>query len=76
VNLTLSVDRQIVERARKRAAMPGKSLDQRISDYLQEVADSGNVEQRIEEFKRLPSTGNSRVGSSIVTMPTNAPSFR
>lgn len=60
MNLTLSVDEQTVERARKRAKALGKSLDQLVRDYLQKLAGGDDPERSIEEFKRLSGGGHSR----------------
>jgi Family of unknown function (DUF6364) len=60
VNVTLSIDEQIVARARKKAEALGKSLNQLIRDYLQTVAGGDDPERSIEEFKRLSGQGNSR----------------
>jgi hypothetical protein len=60
MNLTLSVDEQLVERARKRAEAVGKSLNQLIRDYLQKLVGSDDPEQSIEEFRRLSGQGHSR----------------
>jgi hypothetical protein len=59
MNITLSVDEQLVTRARKRAQALGKSLNQLIRDYLQTIADD-DPERSIEEFKGLSGGGNSR----------------
>ena len=59
MNITLSIDEQVVTRARKRAEALGKSLNQLIRDYLQTLADD-DPERSIEEFKRLSGGGNSR----------------
>ncbi len=59
MNLTLSVDEQTVERARKRAEALGKSLNQLIRDYLQKLAGTDDAERWIEEFERLSGGGNS-----------------
>jgi len=59
VNVTLSIDEQTVERARKRAEALGKSLNQLIRDYLQKLAGGDDAERSIEEFERLSGTGNS-----------------
>jgi len=58
VNLTLSIDDQLVARARKKAQALGKSLNQLIRDHLQALA-GGDPERSIEEFNRLSGTGNS-----------------
>ncbi len=60
MNVTLSIDDQVVARARKKAEALGKSLNQLVRDYLQSVAGADDVERNIEEFKRLSGTGNSR----------------
>jgi hypothetical protein len=60
MNVTLSIDEQLVVRARKKAEALGKSLNQLIRDYLQTVAGGDDPERSIEEFKRLSGRGNSR----------------
>ena len=60
MNVTLSIDEQIVSRARKKADALGKSLNQLIRDYLQKLAGGDDPERTIEEFKRLSARGNSR----------------
>jgi hypothetical protein len=60
MNVTLSIDEQLVSRARKRAGALGKSLNQLIRDYLQEVAGDDDRERSIEEFRRLSGQGHSR----------------
>jgi len=60
MNLTLSVDQQTVERARKRAEALGKSLNQLIRDYLQKLAGGDDAERSIAEFRRLSGGGHSR----------------
>jgi len=60
MNLTLSVDEPLVERARKRANSLGKSLNQLIRDYLQKIAGGDDPEQSIAEFRRLSGKGHSK----------------
>ncbi len=60
MNITLSVDEQLVARARKRADALGKSLNQLIRDYLQKLSGGDDPEQSIEEFRRLSGKGHSR----------------
>ena len=60
VNVTLSIDEQLVARARKKAEALGKSLNQLIRDYLQTVAGGDDPERSIKEFKQLSGQGNSR----------------
>jgi Family of unknown function (DUF6364) len=59
MDLTLSVDEQTVERARRRAKTLGKSLEQLIRDYLLKLAGGDDAERSIEEFERLSGGGNS-----------------
>jgi hypothetical protein len=59
MNVTLSIDEQTVERARKRAEAMGKSLNQLIREYLQKMAGTDDPERSIEEFRRLSGTGDS-----------------
>jgi hypothetical protein len=60
MNVTLSVDEQLLARARKKAGALGKSLNQLIRDYLQSLAGVDDPERSIEEFRRLSGKGNSR----------------
>lgn len=60
MNVTLSVDEQLVERARKKAHALGKSLNQLIRDYLQALTGGDDPEASIEEFRRLSGHGRSR----------------
>lgn len=60
VNVTLSIEDQLVARARKKAEALGKSLNQMIRDYLQTVAGGDDPERSIEEFERLSGQGHSR----------------
>ncbi len=60
MNVTLSIDDQVVTRARKKAEALGKSLNQVIRDYLERLAGGDDPERSIEEFKRLSGRGRSR----------------
>ena len=60
VNVTLSIDEQIVARARKKAKALGKSLNELIRDYLQKLAGGDDPERSIEEFEQLSGRGHSR----------------
>jgi hypothetical protein len=59
MNITLSIEDQLVARARKKAAALGKSLNQLVRDYLQTVAGGDDPEGSIEEFERLSGNGHS-----------------
>jgi antitoxin component of RelBE/YafQ-DinJ toxin-antitoxin module len=60
MNLTLSVDDQLVQRAREVAASLGTSLDQLFNAYLKQLAASGDVEKDLEELDRLSGEGQGR----------------
>lgn len=60
VNLTLSVDEQVVAQARKKADALGKSLNQLIRDYLQRLAGGDDPDRTIDEFASLSGRGHSR----------------
>jgi len=60
MNVTLSLDEQLMTRARKKAEALGKSVNQLIRDYLQTLAGVDDPERSIEEFRRLSGKGNSR----------------
>ena len=60
MNVTLSIDEQLVARARRKAEALGKSLNQLVRDYLQTVAGGDDAERSIEEFRQLSGRGNSR----------------
>jgi hypothetical protein len=60
MNITLSLDQQLVERARKKADALGKSLNQLVREYLQGLTGGNVPELSNAEFKRLSGRGNSR----------------
>lgn len=53
MNITLSVDRQLVDRARKTAEAMGKSLNQAIRDHLAYLAGEGEMEAELKELRTL-----------------------
>ena len=53
MNITLSVDRQLVERARRVAESMGKSLNQIIRDHLAYLAGEGTMDAELKELKQL-----------------------
>ena len=62
VNITLSIDARLVERARKRAEALGKSLNQLVREHLERLAGEDDVESAIAEMRALSlrSKGRSR----------------
>lgn len=60
MNVTLSIDEQLLVRARKTADSLGKSLDQLIEDYLHTLAGGEDSESNIDEFRSLSGTGHAQ----------------
>ena len=62
MNVTLSIDDQVIQRARRRAEAMGTSVNQLIRDYLEEFSGKTDPAADAEEFARLSrrSQGNSR----------------
>ena len=62
MNVTLSIDEQVVARARQIASGRGTSLNQLIRDYLEGLTRPGDVNAVLEELDilRADSTGRSR----------------
>ena len=58
MNITLSIDEQLVERARETLRATGKSLNQEIREHLQHIAGAGSVESVVEKLRQLPPLGN------------------
>jgi hypothetical protein len=59
MNITLSIDEQLVENAREKLRAVGKSLNQEIREHLQHLAGDGNVERDMEYLRRTAGLGNS-----------------
>jgi replicative DNA helicase len=51
MNITLSVDEQVAQRAREAAQKMGKSLNQVVRDYLEQLAGSSRREQQWSQFE-------------------------
>lgn len=62
MNLTLSIDDQVVARAREKAAALGKSLNQLVRDYVEQLAGRDDPDRIVSELRRLSaaSAGSSR----------------
>jgi len=59
INITLSIDEQIAERAREKLRAAGKTLNQEIRDHLQHIAGDDDLERDIEFLKKTAGLGNS-----------------
>lgn len=51
MNITLSIDEKIAQRARDAAQKMGKSLNQVVRDYLEQLAGGGRRNQQWSEFE-------------------------
>jgi hypothetical protein len=60
MNVTFSLDEELLVRASAKAREMGKSLDQLVSDFLKSIADGENAELSIKEFERLSAKGHSQ----------------
>jgi len=59
MNITLSIDEHIAERARERLRVVGKSLNQEIREHLQHIAGDDDIERDIDFLERNSGMGNS-----------------
>lgn len=60
MNITLSVDDQVVQRARAAAEAMGKSLNQLVREYLAGLAASDDAEADVAELRELSKASGGR----------------
>ncbi len=62
MNVTLSVDDEVIVRARRRAEALGTSVNQLVREYLERLAGKSDLNEDAAEFERLSklARGNSR----------------
>jgi hypothetical protein len=62
MNVTLSVDDEVILRARRRAEALGTSVNQLMREYLEQLAGKSDPDEDAAEFERLSklSNGDSR----------------
>jgi hypothetical protein len=60
VNLTLSVDDRLVQEARRVARARGKSLNQLVREFLEQLTARDDPERDIRELRRLSEQGQGR----------------
>jgi replicative DNA helicase len=60
MNLTLSIDERLVKEARRAARAMGKSLNQVVRDYLEQLTARNDPQRDIEEIRRLSDEGQGR----------------
>ena len=58
MNLTLSIDDQLLEKARKRAGEMGTTVNQLVRDHLRSFAGDVDRDMLLEEFRRTSGLGN------------------
>ncbi len=58
MNITLSVDEQIVQRAREKLRAVGKSVNEEIRDHLRHLAGDDDLERDIEFLERTSGLGD------------------
>ncbi len=52
MNITLSIDERIAEQARKAALAMGKSLNQAVRDYLEQLAGGQHLDAQLQAFEQ------------------------
>jgi hypothetical protein len=62
MNLTLSVDDEVVAKARRHAEAVGTSVNQLVREYLERLAGKTDPAAAAKEFKRLSRLGKGRSG--------------
>ena len=60
VNITLSIDEQLVERAREKLRATGKTINQEIREHLQHIAGDDRLDRDIEYLHNHSGMGDSR----------------
>jgi hypothetical protein len=59
MNITLSIDEQLLERVREKLRATGKTVNQEIREHLQHIAGEEDVERDIEAYLKRVGQGNS-----------------
>ena len=60
MNVTLSIDERLLKEARRTARAMGKSLNQMVRDYLEQLTARNNPQRDIEEIRKLSGEGKGR----------------
>jgi Family of unknown function (DUF6364) len=63
VNITLSIDEQTAQRARQAAQKMGKSLNQAVRDYLEQLGGGARRGQQWEQFEERCRNGGGTLGN-------------
>lgn len=62
MNITLAVDQSVVEQAHKAAQATGKSLNQAVRDYLEQLAGTDQNALQVEAFVESARNSPGRLG--------------
>jgi hypothetical protein len=62
VNITLSVDERVADEARKAASAMGKSLNQAVRDYLEQLARAHQLQEQLDAFEASALATPGRLG--------------
>ena len=62
MNITLSVDAQVAQRAREAAQKMGKSLNQAVRDYLEQLAGGARREQLWSQLEARCTQSSAQIG--------------
>ena len=60
MNITLSVNEDVLKRARTVAHAMGKSVNELVREYLQQLANTSDARSDVEELRRLSVQGAGR----------------
>jgi len=60
MNITLAVDDDLLRDAREVARAMGKSLNQLVREYLEQLTGHDRAEREVEELRRLSAEGGGR----------------
>ena len=59
MNITLSIDERLLERAREKLRATGKTVNQEIREHLQHIVGDGDLERDLEFLEKTAGQGNS-----------------
>ena len=62
MNITLSIDEQLVERALEKLRATGKSINQEIREHLEHIVGDDDIERDIEFLERTAGMGKPEAG--------------
>jgi hypothetical protein len=59
MNITLSIDEQLVERTREKLRATGRTINQEIREHFEHIVGDDDLESAIEGFRQRAGQGNS-----------------